>query len=39
MQLYPERPVRCALLWTDLPGLQEIPVEALDQAVAALPRP
>jgi ATP-dependent helicase/nuclease subunit A len=37
MQLYPDRPVRCALLWTDLPDLQEIPAEALDHAVAARP--
>jgi ATP-dependent helicase/nuclease subunit A len=38
-RLYAERPVRCALLWTDLPGLQEIPAEALDQALATLTRP
>jgi ATP-dependent helicase/nuclease subunit A len=36
MRLYPGRPVRAALLWTDIPGLQEIPAEALDAAVAAL---
>jgi ATP-dependent helicase/nuclease subunit A len=38
-RLYPGRPVRCALLWTDLPALQEIPAEALDEALATLPRP
>jgi ATP-dependent helicase/nuclease subunit A len=38
MRLYPGRPVRAALLWTDLPGLLEIPAEALDEALAILPR-
>ena len=33
--LYPDRPVRAALLWTDVPDLMEIPAAALD---AALPR-
>jgi ATP-dependent helicase/nuclease subunit A len=39
MRLYPDRPVRAALLWTDLPGLQEIPAETLDEALASLARP
>jgi ATP-dependent helicase/nuclease subunit A len=34
MRLYPGRPIRAALLWTDTPGLQEIPAEALDAAAA-----
>jgi ATP-dependent helicase/nuclease subunit A len=38
MRLYPGRPVRAALLWTDLPGLQEMPAEVLDEALANLPR-
>jgi ATP-dependent helicase/nuclease subunit A len=36
MQLYPDRPVRAALVWTALPSLGEIPAEDLD---AALSRP
>jgi ATP-dependent helicase/nuclease subunit A len=39
MKLYPNRSVRCALLWTGLPALQQIPAEVLDQALATLPRP
>ncbi|MGC2855073.1 double-strand break repair helicase AddA [Novispirillum sp. DQ9] len=35
-QLYPDRPVRCALLWTDGPFLMELPAAALDAALAAL---
>ena len=33
MRLYPGRPVRAALVWTDVPSLGEIPAEVLDQAV------
>lgn len=36
MRLYPGRPVRAALLWTDVPSLQEIPAEALDAALAGV---
>lgn len=32
-QLYPDRPVRCALLWTDGPFLMELPTERLDAAL------
>jgi ATP-dependent helicase/nuclease subunit A len=32
-QLYPDRPVRAALLWADIPGLMEIPTTALDAAL------
>jgi ATP-dependent helicase/nuclease subunit A len=39
MRLYPGRPVRAALVWTDLPGLAEIPAEILDAALAGLTRP
>jgi ATP-dependent helicase/nuclease subunit A len=39
MRLYPDRPVRAALVWTDIPGLGEIPAEALDAALAALTTP
>ena len=31
-QLYPDRPVRAALVWTDVPDLMEIPADALDAA-------
>jgi ATP-dependent helicase/nuclease subunit A len=33
MRLYPNRPVRAALLWTDTPDLMEIPPELLDSAL------
>ena len=29
-RLYPDRPVRAALLWTEVPDLMEIPADALD---------
>jgi ATP-dependent helicase/nuclease subunit A len=32
-RLYPGRPVRAALLWTETPELMEIPPEALEQAL------
>ena len=35
-QLYPGRPVRAALLWTDTPDLMEIPAADLDAALAIL---
>jgi ATP-dependent helicase/nuclease subunit A len=31
-KLYPDRPVRAALIWTDVPDLMEIPATALDQS-------
>ena len=34
MRLYPGRPVRAALLWTDTPDLMEIPAAELDAAIA-----
>jgi ATP-dependent helicase/nuclease subunit A len=39
MQLYPGRPVRAALLWTDTPDLMEIPAADLDSALAVLTSP
>ncbi len=39
MQLYPDRPVRAALVWTAVPQLTEIPAESLDAALAALTTP
>jgi ATP-dependent helicase/nuclease subunit A len=38
-RLYPNRPIRAALVWTDVPALSEIPAEALDAALAALTTP
>jgi ATP-dependent helicase/nuclease subunit A len=32
-RLYPDRPVRAALLWTETPELMELPAKALDQAL------
>jgi ATP-dependent helicase/nuclease subunit A len=34
MQLYPDRPVRAALIWTEVPDLMELSAEALDAALA-----
>jgi ATP-dependent helicase/nuclease subunit A len=34
-RLYPERPIRAALLWTETPELMEISVPALDAALAS----
>jgi ATP-dependent helicase/nuclease subunit A len=38
-QLYPDREVRAALLWTDTPDLMEIPPADLDAALAILTSP
>ncbi len=35
-QIYPEKTVRAALIWTERPDLMEVPAAALDQALAAL---
>jgi ATP-dependent helicase/nuclease subunit A len=37
--IYPERRVRAALVWTDVPDLMEISAQALDQALATLTSP
>jgi ATP-dependent helicase/nuclease subunit A len=34
--LYPDRPVRAVLLWTDLPELMEIPAKTLDSTLVSL---
>jgi ATP-dependent helicase/nuclease subunit A len=39
MRLYPNRPVRAALVWTAIPAMAEIQPEALDAALAALTTP
>jgi ATP-dependent helicase/nuclease subunit A len=39
MRLYPDRPVRAALVWTDVPDLMEISGAALDAALAAVTTP
>jgi len=36
MRLYADRPVRAALVWTDLPSLSEIPPETMDEALRNL---
>jgi ATP-dependent helicase/nuclease subunit A len=38
-RIYPDRPVRAALVWTDVPDLMEISAEALDRALAAVTSP
>ncbi len=35
-RLYPQRPVRAALLWTETPEMMEIPAPALDAELAAI---
>jgi ATP-dependent helicase/nuclease subunit A len=35
-RLYPDRPVRAALIWTEVPDLMELSSEALDDALARL---
>jgi ATP-dependent helicase/nuclease subunit A len=37
--IYPDRPVRAALIWTDVPDLMEISAEGLDRALATLTSP
>jgi ATP-dependent helicase/nuclease subunit A len=38
-RIYPDRSVRAALVWTDVPDLMEISGDALDQALATLTSP
>jgi ATP-dependent helicase/nuclease subunit A len=38
-RIYPDRPVRAALVWTDVPDLMEISADALDRALAAVTSP
>ena len=35
-ELFPGKPIRAALVWTDAPDLMEIPAEMLDTALARL---
>jgi ATP-dependent helicase/nuclease subunit A len=35
-KLYPQRPIRAALLWTETPEMMEIPAPALDAQLAAI---
>jgi len=35
-QLYPDKTIRAALLWTDVPDLMEIPASAMDRELAAV---
>jgi ATP-dependent helicase/nuclease subunit A len=34
-KIYPDRPIRAALVWTEIPDLMELPAAMLDQAVSA----
>jgi ATP-dependent helicase/nuclease subunit A len=38
-ELYPDKAVRAALVWTDVPDLMEIPAVALDRELAAVTSP
>jgi ATP-dependent helicase/nuclease subunit A len=35
-KIYPDRPIRAALVWTELPDLMELPAETLDQALVRI---
>jgi ATP-dependent helicase/nuclease subunit A len=35
-RMYPGRPIRCALVWTEVPGLMELPASMLDAAAARI---
>jgi ATP-dependent helicase/nuclease subunit A len=37
--IYPDRPIRAALIWTDVPDLMEISAQVLDRALAAVTSP
>jgi ATP-dependent helicase/nuclease subunit A len=39
MQLYPDKAMRAALVWTEVPDLMELSNDALDAALASLPTP
>jgi ATP-dependent helicase/nuclease subunit A len=38
-ELYPDRPVRAALIWTDVPDLMEIPAAVLDHELKTVTSP
>jgi ATP-dependent helicase/nuclease subunit A len=33
-QVYPGRPIRCALLWTEMAAVQELPAAVLENTVS-----
>jgi len=35
-KIYPDRPIRAALVWTELPDLMELPADMLDQALVRI---
>jgi ATP-dependent helicase/nuclease subunit A len=35
-KVYPDRPIRAALVWTEIPDLMEIPAAMLDEAIARI---
>jgi ATP-dependent helicase/nuclease subunit A len=35
-KIYPDRPIRVALVWTELPDLMELPADMLDQALVRI---
>ncbi len=35
-RIYPDRPIRAALVWTELPDLMELPGDVLDQALVRI---
>jgi ATP-dependent helicase/nuclease subunit A len=35
-KIYPDRPIRAALVWTELPDLMELPADMLDQAIVRI---
>ena len=35
-KIYPDRPIRAALVWTELPDLMELPAAILDEALARI---
>jgi ATP-dependent helicase/nuclease subunit A len=38
-RLYPDKTIRCALIWTEVPDLMEISAASLDAALLALTSP
>ena len=35
-KIYPDRPIRAALVWTEVPEVMELPAEMLDEAAARI---
>jgi ATP-dependent helicase/nuclease subunit A len=35
-KIYPDRPIRAALVWTELPDMMELPADMLDQALVRI---